>query len=254
MKKLICGEKMFKSFGEGEEQQNVLDSVSIDMNDGEFVAVMGPSGSGKSTLLFALCGMDDLTDGKVFFDNTDLSELKEKELTDFRRIKMGIVFQQPTMLHNLNILDNIILPSVRDNRKKISNIVEQAKLLMNRVGISGLENRDITQISGGQLQRAGICRALINKPQIIFADEPTGALNSKSAQEIMNIFTEINRDGVAIFLVTHDAQVAARAERILFMLDGKIVRELKLSKYREGNGEVASRVEKITEQLREVGI
>src|SRR6185437_12389437 len=155
----------------------------------------------------------------------------ENELSDIRRNKIGFVFQQPTMLKNLNILDNIILPSMRDNRKSVARISEKARALMQRVGIAELEKRDITQVSGGQLQRAGICRALMNSPKIIFGDEPTGALNSKSAQEIMDLFSEINAEGTAILLVTHDATVAARTERIMFMRDGTIVSELKLPKY-----------------------
>ena len=123
---------------------------------------------------------------------------------------------------------------------------------MKRVGIAELEKRDITQVSGGQLQRAGICRALMNNPKIIFGDEPTGALNSKSAQEIMDIFSEINADGTAVMLVTHDAKVAARTERIMFMRDGKIVSELKLPKF-DGT-DIDSRVEEVTVKMREIGI
>ncbi len=252
MKKIMIGENIVKSFGEGDEQRNVLDRVSVEINEGEFVAVMGPSGSGKSTLLFALSSMDGVDDGKVVFEGRDLSAVSENELSDIRRTKMGFVFQQPTMLKNLNILDNVILPSMRGNRKNVAKISEMARALMKRVGIAELEKRDITQVSGGQLQRAGICRALMNSPKIIFGDEPTGALNSKSAQEIMNIFSEINADGTTVMLVTHDAMVAARTERIMFMRDGKIVSELKLPKF---NGmDMDDRVEKVTVKMREIGI
>ncbi|SMF69398.1 putative ABC transport system ATP-binding protein [Paenibacillus uliginis N3/975] len=252
MKKIIIGDHIVKSFGEVDEQRNVLDGVSAYINEGEFVAVMGPSGSGKSTLMFALSGTDGVNSGKVVFDSKDLSAASENELSDIRRIKMGFVFQQPTMLRNLNILDNIILPSMRGNRKNAAEISEKARALMKRVGIAELEKRDITQVSGGQLQRAGICRALMNRPKIIFGDEPTGALNSKSAQEIMDIFSEINADGTAIMLVTHDAKVAARTERIMFMRDGKIVSELKLPKF-DGT-DMDGRVEKVTKKMWEIGI
>ena len=137
-------------------------------------------------------------------------------------------------------------------RKNVASILEKAKTLMKRVGIEELEKHDITQVSGGQLQRAGICRALMNNPKIIFGDEPTGALNSKSAQEIMNIFSEINEEGTTVLLVTHDAKVAARTERILFMRDGKIVSELKLSKYDGAN--MDTRIEKVTMKMIELGI
>ena len=252
MKKIIFGENIAKSFGEDEEKCNVLDGVSVQINEGEFVSVMGPSGSGKSTLMFALSGMDSIDGGKVTFDGRNLSALKENELADIRRTKMGFVFQQPTLLKNLNILDNIILPSMRDNRKSSAKIIKKARMLMNKVGISELEKRDITQVSGGQLQRVGICRALMSNPKIIFGDEPTGALNSKSAQEIMNIFSEINADGTAVMLVTHDAKVAAQTQRIMFMRDGKIVSEMKLPKY---NGtDVDGRIEKVTAKMQEIGI
>lgn len=252
MKKIIIGDRITKSFGEKEEQRNVLDEVSIEINEGEFVAIMGPSGSGKSTLMFALSGMDQVNSGKVLFEDRDLSVMGENELSDIRRTKMGFVFQQPTMLKNLNIIDNIILPVMRDNRKNVTKISEKARTLMKRVGIEELEKHNITQVSGGQLQRAGICRALMNNPNIIFGDEPTGALNSKSAQEILNIFSEINEEGTTILLVTHDAKVAARTERILFMRDGKIVSEQKLSKYEETD--MDARIEKVTKKMIELGI
>lgn len=252
MKKIIIGEHIVKSFGEGDEKCNVLDGASVDVNEGEFVAIMGPSGSGKSTLMFALSGMDSVDGGRIIFDGIDLSSIGEVELSDIRRTKMGFVFQQPTMLKNLNILDNIILPLMRENRKNVGKISEKARALMKRVDIEELEMRDITQVSGGQLQRAGICRALLNNPKIIFGDEPTGALNSKSAQEIMDIFSEINAGGTAIMLVTHDAKVAARTERVLFMRDGKIVSELKLPKFDGTN--IDDRVGKVTEKMWEIGI
>jgi len=252
MKKIIIGENIVKSFGEGDEKRNVLDGVSVELNQGEFVSVMGPSGSGKSTLMFSLSGMDGFDSGKVTFSGRDLSALKEQELADIRRTKMGFVFQQPTLLKNLNILDNIILPSMRDNRKNLAKITGKAKALMKKVGIAELEKRDITQVSGGQLQRAGICRALMSNPEIIFGDEPTGALNSKYAQEIMDILSEINAEGTAVMLVTHDAKVAARTERIMFMRDGKIVSEMQLPKF---NGKhIDDRMIKVTAKMREIGI
>lgn len=252
MKRMIIGDHIVKSFGEGDEKRNVLDGVSVEINEGEFVAVMGPSGSGKSTLMFALSGTDGVNGGKVVVDGRDLSEIGENELSDIRRSKMGFVFQQPTMLKNLNILDNIILPSMRGNRKNAAKIIEKARALMKRTGIAELEKRDTTQVSGGQLQRAGICRALMNSPRIIFGDEPTGALNSQSAQEIMDLFSEINAEGTAVMLVTHDAKVAARTERIMFMRDGRIVSDLKLPKFT--GTDMDGRIEKVTAKMREIGI
>jgi len=252
MKKIIVGKNIEKSFGEDTEKVKVLNGVSIEITVGEFVSVMGPSGSGKSTLMFALSGIDSIDGGKVVYDGKELSRLKENELADLRRLEMGFVFQQPTLLKNLNILDNIILPSVHGNRRNAAKITEKAKALMQKTGISELSERSITKVSGGQLQRAGICRALMNDPQIIFGDEPTGALNSKTAEEIMDILSVINSDGTAVMLVTHDAKVAARTERVMFMLDGKIVSEISFSKF-DGTG-IDDRIEQITLKMREIGI
>lgn len=252
MQTIISAEGITKSFGEGAERCQVLDGVSVAVNEGEFVSVMGPSGSGKSTLMFALSGMDGVDGGKVVFEGQDLSALKDNELADVRRTKMGFVFQRPTLLRNLNLLDNIILPSLRGNRKNAAKIAEKARALMKKTGIGELEQRDIGQVSGGQLQRADICRALVSNPRIIFGDEPTGALNSKSAEEIMDIFSEINADGTAIMLVTHDAKVAARTERIMFMRDGKIVSELRLPKFQ--GTDIDDRMKAVAAKMREVGI
>ncbi|MFJ7732612.1 ABC transporter ATP-binding protein [Lysinibacillus sp. NPDC097231] len=252
MKKIIIGENIVKSFGVDNEQHNVLDGVSVAINEGEFVSIMGPSGSGKSTLMYAISGMDGINSGKVSFDGSDLSAFSEKELADLRRTKMGFIFQQPTLLKNLNILDNIILPSMRDNRKNVAKITERARALMTKIGIGELEKRDITQVSGGQLQRAGICRALMNNPKIIFGDEPTGALNSKSAQEIMDIISEINTEGTTVLLVTHDPKIAARTERILFMGDGNIVSEIRFQKFT--GTDIDDRMNKVMVKMREIGI
>jgi putative ABC transport system ATP-binding protein len=252
MKKIVIGEDIVKAYNEGSEKHTVLKQVSVEIKENEFVAIMGPSGSGKSTLMFALSGMDSIDSGKVIFEDRDLSTLKDKELSEIRRTKMGFIFQQPTMLKNLNLLDNILLPSMGKHNKKVTEYSEKARVLMKKTGIAELEKRDITQVSGGQLQRAGICRALMNDPEIIFGDEPTGALNSKSALEIMDILAKINADGTAILLVTHDVKIAAQTERIIFMSDGKVISELKSSKY---NGkEIEARINRITEKMREIGI
>jgi putative ABC transport system ATP-binding protein len=252
MNTLIRSENIVKSFGEGDEKRNVLDGVSLEINQGEFVAVMGPSGSGKSTLLYALSGMDNVDRGKVIFDGADLSSIKENELADLRRTKMGFIFQQPTLLKNLNILDNIILPSMRNGSKNGAQLTEKAKLLMENTGLAGLENRDITQASGGQLQRVGICRALMGNPKIIFGDEPTGALNSTSANEIMTILSQIHQSGVTILLVTHDVKVAAKTGRVLFILDGKIAGEYLPGDYDETRDNLKAREESLTTWLSEM--
>lgn len=252
MNALITGENITKSFGQNGDSRKVLDGVSVRIQQGEFVAVMGPSGSGKSTLMFALSGMDSIDSGKTTFDGVDLSALKENELADIRRTRMGFIFQQPTLLKNLNILDNIILPALRDRSKTAAQVTEKARLLMKKTGIAELEKRDITQASGGQLQRAGICRALMSDPKIIFGDEPTGALNSKAASEIMGLLADIHRSGTTILLVTHDVKVAAQAGRVLFLLDGKIAGEYVPGVYDESRGDLKAREESLTAWLAEM--
>lgn len=252
METIIRGKKIVKSFGKAEERTKVLDCVDVELFKGEFAAVMGPSGSGKSTLLFSLSGADHITSGSVTFNGMELAGLSEKKLADIRRTKMGFVFQQPTMLKNLNLLDNIILSAVQEDRKNTVGITQKARELMEKTGISQLEQRDITAVSGGQLQRAGICRALMSTPEILFADEPTGALNSKASEEIMDLFSEINQEGTAILLVTHDAKVAARAERVLFMKDGKMVSELCLGKW--SAREMDIRMSKVVSQMKQMDL
>ena len=252
MNALITCENIVKSLGNGGEKRNVLDGVTIDIRQGEFVSIMGPSGSGKSTLMFALSGMDKVDSGKVIFDGTDLSGLKENELADLRRKGMGFIFQQPTLLRNLNSLDNIILPSLRDGRKNGRRIAEKAGMLMERTGIRGLEKRGIAQASGGQLQRVGICRALLGDPKIIFGDEPTGALNSASAGEIMDLLGGIHRAGTTILLVTHDVKVASRTERVIFLLDGRIAGEHVSGAYDKARDDLKSREEELSSWLAEM--
>ena len=193
--------------------------------------------------------MDVVDSGQVIFDGVALSTLGENELADMRRKSMGFVFQQPTLLKNLNILDNIILPSMRDHRQNGVQIAEKASMLMEKTGIAGLENRDITQASGGQLQRVGICRALISDPKVIFGDEPTGALNSRAANEILDLLAEIHRSGTTIVLVTHDIKVAAKAERVLFLVDGKIAGEYVTGRYEKHGAGLSDREDRLTAWL-----
>ncbi len=252
MNKIIIGENITKSYGAGDEKRNIIDGVSITINQGEFVSIMGPSGSGKSTLMYALSGMDGIDSGKVIFNGVELSARKETELADMRRNEMGFVFQQPTLLKNLNLLDNIMLPAMRDGRKNAKAITQKAKALMKKVGIDALEKRQITQASGGQLQRVGICRALMCDPKIIFGDEPTGALNSTAASEIMALLAEINRGGTTVMLVTHDVKVAAQTNRVLFLHDGKIAGEFKAAGCDEPRADLAARESALATWLTEM--
>lgn len=233
-------------------KQTVLDDVSLSVERGEFISVMGPSGSGKSTLLYSVSGMDRTTSGSVHVCGIDLSSASEDQLAKIRLLKMGFIFQQSNLLKNLTIFDNIILSAHLSRRESRMEIRRRGKKLMEQTGITSLADHNITQASGGQLQRASICRALINQPEIVFGDEPTGALNSKASGEVMDILTKINQDGTTILLVTHDAKVAARTQRVLFMCDGKIVSEMRLG---TSNGrDMEGRIEKIAGKMRELGV
>src|SRR6056297_38665 len=263
MSVLLETKQLNKTYVIGKEnEQKVLKDVDLKIMRGEFVSVMGPSGSGKSTLLSNICGMDKMTDGSVLFNEKELSRLTEKELSALRLNEMGFIFQQINLLKNLSILDNIILSGyLAHNRrrgtakKKVANkkvVEKRAVKLMEKTGIAELAGNDISQASGGQLQRVGICRALINQPDIIFGDEPTGALNSKSSDEIMELLAGVNRGGTTVMLVTHDVKVAAKTERVLFMMDGRLVAEKHTGKY-SGNGDLKAREERLSSWLLELG-
>ncbi|MDD6071311.1 MAG: ABC transporter ATP-binding protein [Clostridiales bacterium] len=218
-------------------KENILFDVNFSMEKGEMTAVMGPSGSGKSTLLYQLSGMDRPDGGQVIFGGEDICTYSEDMRADMRLTKMGFVFQQMNMLPNLSIIDNIILPAHQSqkikkvNKKSEAGLRNEAVTLMNKVGIAGLEDRKITEVSGGQLQRACICRAIMNHPELLLADEPTGALNKASSEEIMEEFVRLNREGMSILIVTHDSKVASRCDRVCYMADGKISGEFVLGKY-----------------------
>ena len=213
-----------KTYITNKRQNNVLKNVNFKVNEGEMVAIMGPSGSGKSTLLYTVSGMDRMTAGEVEFCGKNIAKLNDNELAQLRLDDMGFIFQQMYMLKNLTVLDNIILPAVKSTKAKESRaeITERALKLMKKLGIEEIANNDINEVSGGQLQRACICRSMINNPAVIFADEPTGALNRTSSDEVMEELSKLNSEGTTIMLVTHDAKVAAKCSRVLFIVDGNI--------------------------------
>ena len=257
MNVLLETKQLNKTYVVGKQNEHqVLKEVDLKIHSGEFVSVMGPSGSGKSTLLYNICGMDKMSGGSVKFKNRELSALSEKELAALRLTEMGFIFQQIHLLKNLSIFDNIILSGYLaqsggrgQSRGKVR---KRAVELMRKTGIAELAKNDISQASGGQLQRVGICRALINQPDIIFGDEPTGALNSKSSDEIMSLLADFNSTGTTVMLVTHDVKVAAKTERVLFMMDGRIVAEKQMGKY-SGNGDIKAREEALSAWLLEQG-
>lgn len=233
MENILEVKDLCKTYIINKRQNNVLKNVNLNVQEGEMIAVMGPSGSGKSTLLYSVSGMDSITAGEVNFCGKSISELSAKELAGLRLDEMGFIFQQMYMLKNLTVLDNIILPACQSDKikEKRKETVQRGKDLMRKLGIIEIADNDINEVSGGQLQRACICRSMINHPKMIFADEPTGALNRTSSEGVMEELTKINNEGTTIMLVTHDVKVAAKCTRVMYIVDGNIAGEYNLGKY-----------------------
>lgn len=231
---IIEAKNLCKTYVVNKRQNNVLKNISLKVERGEMVAIMGPSGSGKSTLLYSISGMDRATSGEIIFDGRDITKLSENELADVRLDKMGFIFQQMYMMKNLSILDNIMLPAIESKKSSSVSRAEKqghAEELMRKLGIIEVADNDINEVSGGQLQRACICRSMMNSPEILFADEPTGALNRQSSTEVMEELCKINSEGTTIMMVTHDSKVAAKCSRVLYIVDGRIEGEYISPKY-----------------------
>ena len=244
-----------KTYIVNKRQNNVLKNIDLEIREGEMVAIMGPSGSGKSTLLYCVSGMDRVTAGEVIWGGRDTSKLNDKQLAQLRLDEMGFIFQQMYMMKNLSVLDNIILPAVKskkntDSRKATE---ERGRQLMRRLGIDEVGDNDINEVSGGQLQRACICRSMINSPKMIFADEPTGALNRSSSDEVMNELISLNRDGTTIMCVTHDPKVAAKCSRVIYIVDGGIMGEKEMGHFDGGDKELRDRERELNNWLMEMG-
>lgn len=221
-----------KTYVIDKRQNNVLKNVNFCVEEGEMVAIMGPSGSGKSTLLYSVSGMDKASSGNVLFAGQDITKLSQEALAQVRLDDMGFIFQQMYMMKNLTILDNIVLPAMQSKKNTASKKekMERGEELMRKLGIIEVADNDINEVSGGQLQRACICRSMINDPKILFADEPTGALNRTSSNEVMEELVKLNKAGTTIMMVTHDAKVAAKCSRVLYIMDGNIKGEYQSSK------------------------
>ena len=210
---------------------DILKDIDFHIGKGEFTAIMGQSGCGKSTLLYCVSGMDQPTAGEVYFEERKLSAISEKEMERLRLERMGFIFQKANFFKNLSIEDNIVFPAFQAGEISRGEIVKEAEKLMEQMGIRQIADHDIRKVSGGQLQRAAICRAMINHPAILLGDEPTGALNSSATKEVMDILNEINSRGTTVLLVTHDAKVAARADRVIYLEDGRVKENLELGRF-----------------------
>lgn len=242
--------KLCKTFSIGGLQQQVLKDLDIEIYEGDFTIIMGPSGAGKSTLLYALSGMDKPTGGAISFSGREIGNLSNDKLAVFRRDNCGFVFQQIYLLDNMSVMDNILVCGllISNHRKAIA---ERAKQLLARLNLSETTWKKFpSKISGGESQRAGIARALINNPKIVFADEPTGALNSATGKAVLDALTEVNKQGQSVVMVTHDMKSARRGSRILYLQDGVIRGECLLGNYETGDHE---RHDKLSAFLSEMG-
>jgi len=225
MAHLVEIRELKKIYAQGEEPVHALDGVSLDINEGEFVAIMGASGSGKSTLLNILGCLDTPTSGSYLLDGLEVARRTRKELALIRNKKLGFVFQNFNLLPRTSAIEQVELPDLYMGRLTRHERRKRALALLKRVGLGGRGTHTPAQLSGGQQQRVAIARALMNQPPVLFADEPTGNLDTKSSVEIMNLFTELSNEGITIVMVTHEDDIAAYAKRHLVMKDGRLVKD-----------------------------
>ena len=249
-KVIIKTDKLSKSFSVGGKQQHIIKNLDMEIYQGDFTVIMGSSGAGKSTLLYALSGMDKPTLGSIEYANKDITKMNDDQLAVFRRKHCGFIFQQVHLVDSMSIMDNAISTGMLTGQKQ-KNLKKKADGLFERVGISeDLRGKFPSQLSGGEAQRAAMVRAVINDPDVVFADEPTGALNSAGVKAVLDVLTDINRSGQSVVMVTHDIKSARRANRIIYLQDGGIVGECNPGEYVSGDKE---RHEKIRKFLGEMG-
>lgn len=247
---VLSTKKLSKTFSTGGVQQHVLKNLDIEIYEGDFTVIMGPSGAGKSTLLYALSGMDKPTLGQVIFDGQEISQLGNDQLALFRRRNCGFVFQQIYLMDNMSVMDNVLACGLL-TRKRKKELATEAGEMFEQVGITPQIWRKFpNQLSGGEAQRAGIIRALINHPRIVFADEPTGSLNSTSGTAVLDMLSEVNQKGQSVIMVTHDLKSAQRGNRVVYLRDGIICGECDLGTYTSASRE---RLEKLQGFLTEMG-
>ncbi len=247
---LLKTEKLCKTFSNGGVQQHVLKNIDLELYSGDFTVIMGASGAGKSTLLYALSGMDTPTLGTIHFSDTNITSLSQDHLAVFRREHCGFVFQQIYLIDGMSVMDNVLSAGLLVNKNKKA-VVAKAKELFVAVDISEETQKKFpSQISGGEAQRVGIVRALMNQPEILFADEPTGALNSKTGLDVLDTLTKFNEQGQSVVMVTHDMRSARRGNRVLYLKDGVILGECQLGKYTHGDQE---RHKKLSDFLIQMG-
>lgn len=229
---LLAGKDICREF-QGNAGGLVLNHITLDIYAGDFTVIMGSSGAGKSTLLYALSGMDEITGGEIWYKGREISRFKEKQMSGLRTHEFGFVFQQTHLVSNLTLYENVVVAGYLGSGQKTKEVEQRADGLLCQMGVEKARDRLPAEVSGGEAQRAAVARAVINHPGILFADEPTGALNRQNTQEVLNLLTGLNETGQSILMVTHDVRAAIRGSRILYLEDGKILDELTFPAYRD---------------------
>lgn len=232
---VLSAKKLCKSFAHNGGQVHILSHIDFDLYEGDFTVIMGASGSGKSTLLYALSGMDRATAGEVIYNGNDIVKMRENDLAKLRYTDFGFIFQQMHLVSNLTLFENVAVPGYLNKSKPPAEVRKRTEKLLEQMSVSHIKSHLPTQVSGGEQQRCAIARAVINSPRVLFADEPTGALNRKNTTDVLDLLTELNRDGQSVLMVTHDMRAALRADRILYIADGKIIGELTLPTYSQSD-------------------
>ncbi len=230
---LLKAESVCKDFERSGKKIRILDNISVELFEGDFTVIMGASGAGKSTLLYALSGMDKITSGSVKYKDKEISGLTDKEMSRIRTNNFGFVFQQTHLVSSLTLYENVAAAGYLNKSRTPEQTAEAADKLLKQMNVEDAQSRLPAQVSGGEAQRAAIARAIINNPDLVFADEPTGALNKSNTDEVLNLLTKINAAGQSILMVTHDVHAAIRGSRIIYIEDGKITGEFLFPVYTE---------------------
>lgn len=230
------GRALCKTFSQSGVSTAILDQVDIDIFQHDFTVIMGPSGAGKSTLLYALSGMDRITDGKIAYQGKTISRYSESQMARLRSQEFGFVFQQTHLVSNLSLYENVAVAGYVGKKRSPQEAAKRAEALLEQMNVGSAKDRLPALVSGGEAQRAAIARAMINDPGLLFADEPTGALNKSNSEDVLDLLSRLNQSGQSILMVTHDVRAALRGNRILYLEDGKVLDELNLPVYDCGRG------------------
>ncbi len=244
---LLSARGVCKQFSHGANKEQILKNIDVDIYAGDFTVVMGSSGAGKSTLLYALSGMDSITGGKVLYKGEEISRYKEKQMSVLRSREFGFVFQQTYLVSTLSLFENVAVAGFLDPGKNTKGVRQKAEELLKQMHVEKMKDRFPSEVSGGEAQRAAVARAMINHPGLLFADEPTGALNKRNTDDVLDILSSLAESGQSILMVTHDIRAAIRGTRILYLEDGKILDEMLLPVY--CNNEAKDREKKLNDWL-----